>query len=207
MAYAAIMVGGLMNAVMVAAQVAWFPSLFIRVHDWSPSRFGAIFGAISFPCGVFSALSAGWLLTWLSNRGRHDGPILVLLCQTICWGIFGTAKSLAASAEWAMAFHILTNFCGIWSITAAMTALSQITPNEMRGKVVAIYTLLTGLVAYTVGAASVGVMTDTIYRGPTGVGQGLATVYLGCSLIAAVILVAGTRAYRRAEQAAVAWTD
>ncbi len=138
LAYVAVMMGGLLTGVMVAAQTAWFPSLFIRVYDWSPSRFGTIFGMISFPCGVFSALSAGWLLTYLAKTGRDDGPILVILGQTVVWGIFGTAKALAPNPALSMAFHIITNFCGIWSITAAMTALSQITPNEMRGKVVAI---------------------------------------------------------------------
>ncbi len=52
-----------------------------------------------------------------------------------------------------------------------------------------------------------GILTDTLFDGPAGVGQGLATVYALCSAIAVVILLVGAAAYRRAAQAAKAWAQ
>lgn len=204
-AYATLMIGTVMNVMVVNAQLAWFPSLFTRVHGWTAAEIGTTLGLIGFPCGTFSALSAGVVMSRLAKRGRVDGPILVVLLQSIVWGIFGTIKSLTPSTDLALACHVMTSLFAIWSVTAALTGLNQITPNEMRGQVVALYTLLTGLVGVTVGPLIVGLLSDNVFVGDKGLQPSLALMYLCGGLLGAVVLLAGRRAYGQAVVRAGAW--
>jgi MFS family permease len=206
LAYSAIILAAVMNGAMIAAQSAWWPTLFVRIHHWPSSRIGVTFAALGFPCGVFSALSAGWVMSWIAARGRQDGPILVLLAPSAIFMVFGFLKSIAPTPFLALALHVPTALSGIWAITAALTALNQITPNEMRSQVVALYSLATGLVAYTLGAASVGLLTDHLFRGPTGIGWGLGTVYAVCGAVGVAALIAGRSPFIAASNRAKAWT-
>lgn len=204
-AYTALMVGTVLNVMVVNAQLAWFPSLFTRVHGWTAAEIGTTLGLIGFPCGTFSALSAGVVMSWLSKRGRVDGPILVVMLQSIVWGIFGTIKCLTPSTDVALACHVMTSLFAIWSVTAALTGLNQITPNEMRGQVVALYTLLTGLVGVTVGPLVVGLLSDNVFIGDKGLQPSLAAMYFFGGFLGVALLLAGRRAYGEAVIRARTW--
>jgi len=194
-AYAALILGAVSNAAVIAAQIGWFPSLFARVHHWTPTHIGTVFALVGFPCGLSSALSAGWIMSWLARRGRTDGPILVMLGQALVWSIFGPLKALAPTPTLALLAHIPTAMTAIWSATAALTALNQITPNELRGQVIAISSIMTGLVAYSIGAASVGVMNDHLFPGAGGIGLSLSCVYVVCGVASVSILASGRQAF------------
>jgi len=205
MAYAALMLGTVLNVMVVNAQLAWFPSLFTRVHGWSAAEIGTALGLIGFPCGTFSALSAGVVMSRLAKRGRVDGPILVVMLQAVVWGVFGTLKCLTPNTDVALLSHVMTSLFAIWSVTAALNGLNQITPNEMRGQVIAVYTLLTGLVGVTFGPLVVGVLSDHVFTGATGLQPSLAAMYFFGGFLGVALLLLGRRAYGDAVDRARAW--
>ena len=206
-ALTAVMMGSIMNVMIVNAQLAWFPTLFVRVHEWEPKQIAMALALVGVPFGIVSAITAGWSLSWLAKRGREDGPILVMMLQCLAWAIFGTAKCLVSSPELALAGHICTSLFATWSITAALTALNQVTPNQLRGQVVAVYTLLTGLVGIAVGSGAVGLLSDYIFNYDTGIAPSLALVcFLGGS-IGIAILAYGRVGYTGAVQRAARWGE
>ena len=154
LALVTIMLGTIMNVMIVNAQLAWFPTLFFRVHEWTPARVGNALALVGVPFGLFSAITAGWALSWLANRGRDDGPVLVMGLQCAAWAIFGTLKCLAPTPQLALAGHVATSLFATWAVTSALTALNQMTPNRLRGQVVAIYTLLTAFVGVALGSVA-----------------------------------------------------
>ncbi len=206
-ALTAVMMGSIMNVMIVNAQLAWFPTLFVRVHEWEPKQIAMALALVGVPFGIVSAITAGWSLSWLAKRGREDGPILVMMLQCLAWAIFGTAKCLVPSPELALAGHICTSLFATWSITAALTALNQVTPNQLRGQVVAVYTLLTGLVGIAVGSGAVGLLSDYVFNYDTGIAPSLALVcFLGGS-IGIAILAYGRVGYTGAVQRAARWGE
>jgi MFS family permease len=115
---------------------------------------------------------------------------------TLC---FGTAACLAPRPEITLALNAATAITSTWSYAAAMTGLNQITPNELRGQILAIYTLFTGLVSMTMGSFLVGFLSDNYYHSRTGVAPSLASVYVVCSLLALLVLFLGRNSYAKAE--------
>jgi len=201
-----VMASGVLNNMVVNAQILWLPTLFIRVHEWEASATGTTLGLLGFPCGVVSALSAGWLMTKLYERGRIDAPIFPIIVQSAAWLSFGTLTALAPSPGLALVAYAASSLASIWATTAVLTGLSQITPNELRGQVIAVYMVTTGLVSLTLGGVSVGLLTDNLFVGPQGVSPALACVYAvggGASLL---ILAWGRRAFARSATAAKAWS-
>jgi MFS family permease len=206
-ALVAVMMGSIMNVMIVNAQLAWFPTLFVRVHEWEPKDIAIALATVGVPFGMVSAITAGWSLSWLAKRGREDGPILIMMLQCLAWAVFGTAKCLAPTAELALVGHVATSLFATWSITAALTALNQVTPNQLRGQVVAVYTLLTGLVGIAVGSGAVGLLSDYVFNYETGIGPSLAVVCFIGGATGIAILAYGRIGYTGAVQRAARWGE
>jgi len=195
-----IMLGTIMNVMIVNAQLAWFPTLFFRVHEWTPARVGSALALVGVPFGLFSAITAGWALSWLAKRGRDDGPVLVMGLQCSAWAIFGTLKCLAPTPQLALAGHVATSLFATWAVTSALTALNQMTPNRLRGQVVAVYTLLTAFVGVALGSVAVGVLNDYVFTDAKGVASSLALVCAVGGLSGIALLTYGRGAYLKAVQ-------
>jgi MFS family permease len=206
-AYACLILGAVMNLMCIYAQLAWFPTLFIRVHGWTAPEIGRMLGLIGVPVGLVSALSSGLFMSWLARKGHSDAPMLAALCHSLSLAIFGTASCLVASPAASLIFFVAMGFPTTWSYAAALTGINQITPNEMRGQIVAIYTLLVGLVAVGLGSFAVGFLSDRVYGGPYAVAPSLATVFAVCGTLGAILLMLGRRAFRVAAAQALDWTE
>ncbi|MCS6946439.1 MAG: MFS transporter [Steroidobacteraceae bacterium] len=197
-----VIVATVMNVLIVNAKVAWFPSLFMRVHDWRPEQVGYALAAVGMPLGLFSCLTAGWSLAWLEKRGSRDGPMLVMLLQCGAWMIFGPLQSLAPSPFVTLIFHGCTALFATWCVTAAFTALSRITPNRLRGQVMAIYSVIFAFVGVSLGPPIVGWLNDRVFTGAQGIAYSLAIVTGVVGLIGVLVSWWGRGAYIRAVERA-----
>jgi len=194
--YLAIISGAALIMITVYAQLAWLPTHFIRRYGWSASEVSVAFGVGFLPIGVFSSLSAGWVLNWLRKRGRRDGPLLVIAFQAVVVLICGALMCVGPTAPLAYLGFILVTIPGTWSYVAALAGLNEITPNELRGQVTGLFTLVTGLISLGGGAFAVGFLSDTFFHGPKGVGLGLMTVNTVATVIAAIIVLLTIKEYR-----------
>ncbi len=195
-AYLAIISGAALIMITVYAQLAWLPTHFIRRYGWSASEVSIAFGVGFLPIGVFSSLSAGWVLNWLRKRGRQDAPLLVIAFQAVVVMTCGALMCVGPNAWLAYLGFILVTVPGTWSYVAALSGLNEITPNELRGRVTGLFTLVTGLVSLGGGAFAVGFLSDTFFPGPNGVGLGLMAVNTVATAIAAIIVLMTIKEYR-----------
>lgn len=203
-AYSSLLAGTVLNVTGIYAQIAWGITLVIRVHGWTAAETGTAFALIA-PIGAVSSIVVGWFVAALVKRGHIDAPMIAAMMHSVTLLIFGPLACLAPTPLWGLwpyiGFNIFTN----WSSASALMALSQITPNELRGQATALYTLLTGLVSLTVGSYSVGFLTDHVFTDPHGIATGLATVFAVVGVLATVILGLGRGAFRAAVLRAEAW--
>ncbi len=197
-ALTAVIVATVMNALVIYAKGAWFPTLFMRVHEWTPQKVGFALAIVGVPLGLFSCLTAGWVLSWLEKRGRRDGPMLVMCLQCASWMIFGPLQSLASSATGTLVWHAGTALFATWCITAAFTALSRITPNRLRGQVMALYSVVLAFVGLSLGPPLVGFLNTRVFVGSDAVAYSLAWVSAVVGLIGVLVSWFGRRAYTRA---------
>jgi MFS family permease len=198
-AYGTLICAAVLNVTCIYASIGWMPTLFVRVHHWSPVKIGTTFSLINIPFALSGALAAGWTMSWLVRRGRRDAPLVMVLGHASALLLCGTAACLSPWPGLTLALNAVTAMTSTWSYAAALSGLTQITPNELRGQIAAIYTLCTGLFSMTVGSFVVGLLSDVAFRGPTGIAPSLASVFAVCAIGSICVALVGRRAYRRAE--------
>ena len=200
-AFGTLMLGTVLNLVCVYAIVGWFPALFIRAHGWGAAETGWTLGAVGMPISIFAAINSGWVIAWLTKRGHDDAPMIAAICCGVAMMVFGTFACLVPSAPLALVGYGLNALFVNWNISGVYSGIAQIAPNEMRGQVMAIHNILSGLVALTAGNLIVGFLSDTVFTQPAGIAMSLATVFFTCGLAASLVLMAGRAAFRRAADA------
>lgn len=200
-AFGSLMLGTVLNLVCVYAIMGWLPALFIRVHGWTAPETGWMLGIVGVPINIVAAFVSGWVIAWMNRRGYRDAPIFAATACALAMMIFATLACFAPTGALAMTFYGLNAIFVNWNLAAVYSGLTRITPNEMRGQVMAFQTIAQGLLALTAGNFIVGFLSDRVFPGPHGIAMALASVFFGCGLAATVILLAGRKAYVRAVEA------
>jgi hypothetical protein len=118
--------------------------------------------------------------------------------------VFGTLACLAPSAWLALAGYALNALFVNWNTSAVYAGLAQITPNAMRAQVMAVHTILSGLVALTAGNFIVGFLSDNVFPGPHGIAPALGLVFFACGTGSFLVLMAARAAFREASAAQLA---
>ena len=201
LAFGSLMLGTVLNLVCVYAIMGWLPALFIRVHGWTAPQTGWMMGIVGVPINIVAALFSGWAIAWMNRRGYLAAPVYAATACALAMMIFATAACFAPSGALAITFYGLNAIFVNWNLAAVYSGLTRITPNEMRGQIMAFQTIAQGLLALTAGNFIVGYLSDTVFQGPKGIAYALATVFFVCGLAATVILLAGRKAYIRAVEA------
>ncbi|MFT3968214.1 MAG: MFS transporter, partial [Sphingobium sp.] len=197
-AYLTLMVGTVSNLVCVYAIVGWFPALFIRAHHWTPAETGYLLGIVGMPISLFAAINSGWVISWLMNRGRRDAPFIAAMVSGLSMAVLGTLACVVSSGPLAMVFYALNAFFVNWNISGVYSGISLITPNQLRGQVMALHTICSGLIALTAGNFIVGFLSDTVFKQPGGISYALGLVFFAFGLAAFLILAFGRRAFAAA---------
>ena len=198
------MIGASLVILEVYGTSYWTPTYFLRVHGWSPAKTGVYIGIFQGLGGIFSASTAGLLALWFRKRGHTDGVWLVALIGAAGCTLFGSLAPIMPTPELALGVFIVKSLFVNYPTVGAMTAMTQITPNQHRGMVTAVYVILTGLFAQGLGPFLVGFGTDTIFHDPKAIGGSLAAVVSATGIIGIALLIFGRSAYRRS-LAAVDW--
>ena len=196
-----LMIGTVLNLVCVYAIIGWFPALFIRAHGWNPAQTGYALGAVGMPISIFAAVNSGWVIAWLTRRGHRDAPMIAAMVCGVSMALFGTLGCLAPSGAVALACYGVNALFVNWNISSVYSGISLIMPNELRGQVMALHTICSGLIALTAGNFIVGFLSDTIFKQPGGISYALGLVFFIFGLAAAAVLASGRRAFREAVQA------
>ncbi len=144
LAFGALMIGTVLNLVCVYAIIGWFPALFIRAHGWNPAQTGYALGAVGMPISIFAAVNSGWVIAWLTRRGHRDAPSIAAMVCGVSMAVFGTLGCLAPSGAVALACYGVNALFVNWNISSVYSGISLITPNELRGQVMALHTICSG---------------------------------------------------------------
>ncbi len=195
--FGGIIAGAVLNTTAIYALVAWFPSLLIRGHGMTAPEVGALLGTFGVPCGIASCVGSGWVAAWLENRGRTDASVLVPLWGVVWFTLAGIVASLIGGGIQAVVFYcvlsLATNCCAV----STLTALNRVTPGPLRGQVIALFTLSTGLISLSLGPLAVGFLSDHLFHGPKGLGAALAVVIGVTGVLSFVMFVLARPGYSR----------
>jgi len=162
-AYAGICFGVSLNAALGFGSFIFLALFFHRYHGIGASEVGITFGSISIITGPVGLLLGGYLADRWYKHGRKDAHILALLVAPV--GYFLPALLFPFASDTTTAWILLAIFNLFINLPSgvAYASLQLITPNQMRGQVVAMYVLCTSIIGYGAGPYLLGFFTDSIF--------------------------------------------
>ena len=176
---------------------AWIPSYFIRVHSWSPTQVGLVYGSAVAIFGTFGVILGGHIADRLTRRGVVDGTLRV--------GIFAALAAVPTVPLLLMLHSTTAVFAALavavlffsMPLGCAAAALQEIVPSNMRAQASAVYLFVLNMVGLGLGPTAVALCTDLLFGDDMAVGQSLALVCSSALLSAALLLYVGLAPYRR----------
>jgi len=167
----------------------WGPAYFMRVHGFSPSEVGVIFGLALGVFGTLGVLSGGVISDWVSRSGKLDAPVRVSMWGAIIQAPLFIGAYLSPSPMVAAGLFIVAMYFGSVYGGLQAAAVQALTPNRMRGQVAALYLTIANMIGLGLAPTWTAWMTENLFGGSKGVGQSLALT-TALSITAGVILMA-----------------
>ncbi len=162
-AYAGICLGVSLNAALGFGSIIFLALYFSRYHDVGPAEVGTTFGIMSLFTGTIGLLIGGFTADKLYKMGRKDAHILALMLAPIGYGIpYLIFPFLGDTTTIWVLIGIGNLFINLPS-GVAFASLQLITPNQMRGQIIAMYVLCTSIIGYGAGPFLIGVFTDSVF--------------------------------------------
>ncbi|WP_136161694.1 MFS transporter [Sphingomonas flavalba] len=183
------------NALASFSLISWTPTVFIRLFRWEASTIGVVYGLILAVPGAAGIMFAGWLADRMAKR---DGPRPLALA---CWALALVIPTslwvgLAVSEGVSLAALAASSFLLAMPTGLAPLALYQLTPNEHRGQLIAIYLLAATVVGLGAGPTIVAATNALLFADDMMIGQAMAIVTTLAAIVGFGLLALAARLTR-----------
>lgn len=195
-AYGTVLVGTALLATSSYGFFTWSPAFLIRTYGLQASDAGYAFGLIVLTLGTAGTLLGGVFADRLLAKGRLDANMRVAMYAGVATLAFGCLAPLMPNPTLALMFLAPTVFSIGMPVGIAPAALNFITPNQLRGQVIALYLFAVNLIGLGFGPTIVAVITDYGFGDPDMVRYSLSVFAVVVSLLAVLIVASGLKAYR-----------
>ena len=167
--------------------MTWTPAVLQRLYGWSAAQSGLIAGSLIAACGIVGTLTTGFLVDLLYQRGRRDAHAMVYVAACLLFVACGGACAFARSA-WGFLLIILptklvSNYAGI-----ALAGISLRSPEHLRGRMAALFSLVTVPTGAAIGPSAVAFLTDEVFKDPAKVQLSIAVTMMLFSTLGAALL-------------------
>ncbi|MCB2107376.1 MAG: MFS transporter [Rhodobacteraceae bacterium] len=186
---------------------AWIPAFFTRTYGWTPIQVGPAFGIVVAIFGTVGLTLGGLLAERLKARGYADGNMRTGIASGAALLPLGIAAPLMPAPELALTVYAGFVFFSSLPFGAAAAALQEITPNQMRGQVSALYLFVVNLTGIGIGPTIVASITQYGFGEDSALRYALAITAGITGPLAALLLASGLAAYRRSVAEARSWSD
>jgi MFS family permease len=201
-AYASLIMGVSLLAVLGYGTMAWYPEFLVRSHGMSPADAGAQFGLIFIVAGSIGTLLGGFSARPLQERGYADASMRLILVIALLWLLPASLGPLFADSRFALWAAVPIVFFLNSYFALAIAALQNITPNRMRAQVSALMLFMTNLLGLALGPSAVAALTDFVFAGDGYLAYSLSLLPVLVCPLAALLLAWGLKYYRAALSAA-----
>ncbi|WP_208022271.1 spinster family MFS transporter [Pseudomaricurvus hydrocarbonicus] len=190
-------------AIIGYGSLAWAPVLFTRKFELHISHSGILLGSLIAVAGVLAGLISGFLSDRWVAKGYPSARFRVTLLGQLL--LFPTVSlwALMPTPTLSLAFLFVAILGLSIAQTAAPAAIQEVTPNRMRGQVIAVYLLLGGLLGIGLGPTLVALVTDYVFHDDNALPWSIALTALPVSLLGVWLTWSGQKPYALTRQALV----
>jgi len=187
--------GGFMClGIVISAYMIWVPEFLRRAHEYAIADAGLIYGALLLTFGTAGPYAGAWYTEVLRRRGHHDAEMRAAYHGALWMIPVATLTPLVAHDLVVVMLAILT-FVLSFPQGLTPTILQLVAPNRMRAQVTAVFMLIGVLSGYTIGPASVAMLSDYVFKDEGAITISLAIVSAVLLPIGALFLRSGLSAY------------
>jgi MFS family permease len=175
---------------------AWLPTYFMRNFGWDAQTIGLWYGLASITFGVIGINTGSTVSMWIRNLGYTDANLRICLGAEACLIPIGISASLMPTPELSMMFYCGFIFFASFSVGCQAAALQEITPNQMRAQVSAIYLFVTNMIGIGFGPTFIAFFTDMVFKNDASVGYAMSIAVAFSCPIGVFLFWRGLKPYR-----------
>jgi MFS family permease len=178
---------------------AWLPTALIRAYGVTAAQVGKVLGASIILTNSTGMLLAGLLCDRLTRQGKKDAPIIVALISACGIALLGGLPPFmpAVPLIWAAIFVSGVTFNAYNGV--GPMAINQVTPNQYRAQISAVYLFVVNALGLGVGPTLVPFVNEHVFHDPVKIRYSLVIVVI-CSAVAAIALLLMVRPIYRQKQ-------
>jgi MFS family permease len=177
-----------MMACLGYAVGAWLPTVMARTYGIQPGLVGQVLGISTMTMNTVGVFVAGRICDRLTTKGHTDAPIWVCFGTAVAVVITSALPAFMPTATLGLAMMCIAGFPFHGYVAMGPMAVNQVTPNQMRAQVSAVYLFTVNLIGLGLGPYLVPMISDYILRDPMQIRWGLLIVVVTSGLIATALL-------------------
>lgn len=159
-ALTAVILGVSVNAAIGFGTFIWIATYMGRYFQVPSTEVGLVFGLIALTTGPVGLILFGRIADRYARAGVKDGMVRTLMIIPMGFFVPSVLFPLADDLTTAWILLAVANFFLAAPTGVAYAAMQVITPNQMRGQIVALYILSTNIIGYGGGAFLFGYLSD-----------------------------------------------
>lgn len=199
-------VGMALLALLVYGPASQTVLFMTRTFHWSIQKTAQWNGVVLLVSGVPGAIFGGWLASRLRAAGKPDGTLraMLLAATGLVLPICLAYQMPTPALFWL--FSGLQNFCVASSINLGSAAIADITPNQLRGKAVAIMGVILTMVGLGAGPSLIALITQHVVGDEQAIRHSISIFAAAGAPLTVVALAVARPAFRRVAAEAASWT-
>jgi MFS family permease len=179
------------------ASLYWGPTFLARHYGWPITQVALVLAGFNFVTGSFGLMLGGRVVDALQHRGLTDAHFRYYAVAT---GLLIFIGAGAFWAPWPWLYFVLAGLAAIPMNMAAVGAsgIQIVTPPALRGRVSALYLMISSLMAMTLGPSTVAFFTDSVFHRDAAIGASMSATVLIYAPIALLAFTLGLGPMRSA---------
>ena len=152
------------SVLMGYAFLSWLPAMYIRTYQIGIGTVALWQGVAFLVGGPFGATMSGWLGDVLFKKWDKTAHVKLFAYSMIVMTLAAALVPLMPSYQLATLMFVPQIIMAAGQTALAPVAIINITPNQIRGQVIAIYFFVISRTGYTLGPTSVALLTDYVFQ-------------------------------------------
>ena len=185
---------------------SWLVEYFVRNHGWSRTEIGLSYGSIALTLGIAGSVAGGLFASHMIRRGTLDATLRVVLYSTIALFPLAAFLTIVPNPYLALAMLVPVTFCMAMPPGLIIATLQTVSPNELRGQMVAFYLIAVNFLSYSFAPSLPAVISDFVFETEQGLGQAISLLAVINYSIAIVCIGLSLRYFRDAIAKAKVWS-
>jgi MFS family permease len=184
---------------------AWLPTALVRAYGVGYGQVGKVMGVSTILMNSSGMLLAGILCDRLTRRGWKDAPIIVALISACGIATFSCLPPFMPTVPliWVAIFVAGLTFNAYNGV--GPMAVNQVTPNQYRAQVSAVYLFVVNALGLGVGPTLVPFLNDRVFHDPAKIRYSLVIVVFSAATTAIILLLKVRPIYRQKQIEAAQW--